>query len=263
MTPEIKKALDLALEALEENHHLIEEHERPEYLAHYDRVISAVSKARSASVQKGAIGAEYQKSPWDGKGISMPPPAAPVQEPFDHQQAASAGLRESMNRSVVIAKNTVPTLQKRPPNCGTGYCSCVECVMEPEPVQTDAWPCVIAEADFEQNTVTLEMQCSDYKVGAGQHWLHTTPPAAPDLQAELNATNRQVEILSDALAESRREVDAMVALARADEREVVEDLFQEYDMVDSAFARDFRARSCPPCNEDCDQGRNCPARKDK
>ena len=30
---------------------------------------------------KGAIGAEYQKSPWDGKGISMPPPEAPVQEP--------------------------------------------------------------------------------------------------------------------------------------------------------------------------------------
>jgi hypothetical protein len=49
--------------------------------------------------------------------------------------------------------------------------------------------------------------------------LYTTPPAAPDLQAELDATNRQVEILSDALAESRREVDAMVALARADERE--------------------------------------------
>ena len=34
--------------------------------------------------------------------------------------------------------------------------------------------------------------------------------AAPDLQAELDATNRQVEILSDALAESRREVAAMV-----------------------------------------------------
>ena len=31
-------------------------------------------------------------------------------------------------------------------------------------------------------------------------------PAAPDLQAELDATNRQVEILSDALAESRQEV---------------------------------------------------------
>ena len=44
-----------------------------------------------------------------------------------------------------------------------------------EPV---AWPCVIAEADFQQNTITLEMQCSDYQVSAGQHWLHTTPPAA-------------------------------------------------------------------------------------
>ena len=22
--------------------------------------------------------------------------------------------------------------QKRPPNCGTGYCSCIECVMEPK-----------------------------------------------------------------------------------------------------------------------------------
>jgi hypothetical protein len=34
---------------------------------------------------------------------------------------------------------------------------------------------------------------------------------APDLQAELEATNRQVEILSDALAESRREVAAQSA----------------------------------------------------
>jgi hypothetical protein len=35
--------------------------------------------------------------------------------------------------------------------------------------------------------------------------LYTTPPAAHDLQAELDATNRQVEILSDALAESQRQ----------------------------------------------------------
>ena len=42
-----------------------------------------------------------------------------------------------------------------------------------EPV---AWPCVIAEADFSGNTVTLTMQCTDYKVSAGKHWLSNTPP---------------------------------------------------------------------------------------
>jgi hypothetical protein len=38
---------------------------------------------------------------------------------------------------------------------------------------------------------------------------HPEAQPAPDLQAELEATNRQVEILSDALAESRREVAAL------------------------------------------------------
>jgi len=44
-----------------------------------------------------------------------------------------------------------------------------------EPV---AWPCHIIEADFSERTITLGMECGDYKVSAGQHWLHTTPPAA-------------------------------------------------------------------------------------
>jgi hypothetical protein len=71
----------------------------------------------------------------------------------------------------------------------------------------------------------------------------------PDLQAELDATNRQVEILSDALAESRREVDALVALARADEREacakVCDDIDVEYegeDVLATWCSRAIRAR---------------------
>ena len=39
-------------------------------------------------------------------------------------------------------------------------------------------------------------------------------PAAPDLQAELDATNRQVEILSDALADSRWEVVVLKAVQK-------------------------------------------------
>jgi hypothetical protein len=46
-------------------------------------------------------------------------------------------------------------------------------VAKDEPV---AWPCLIANADFDKDTVTLVMQCSDYKVSAGMHWLLTTPP---------------------------------------------------------------------------------------
>ena len=48
-----------------------------------------------------------------------------------------------------------------------------EALAQPE---TLAWPCLIAEADFSENTVTLAMQCTDYKVSAGKHWLSTTPP---------------------------------------------------------------------------------------
>ena len=53
--------------------------------------------------------------------------------------------------------------------------------IEQEPV---AWPCLIAEADFSQDTVTLTMQCQDYKVSAGKHWLSTTPPQRKPLTDE-------------------------------------------------------------------------------
>ena len=44
---------------------------------------------------------------------------------------------------------------------------------EPKPV---AWPCLIDAADFSKGTITIVMQCDDYKVSAGTHWLSPTPP---------------------------------------------------------------------------------------
>jgi hypothetical protein len=38
------------------------------------------------------------------------------------------------------------------------------------------WPCLIDTADFSKGTVTIVMQCEDYKVSAGTHWLSTIPP---------------------------------------------------------------------------------------
>jgi hypothetical protein len=60
--------------------------------------------AQPAPVQKGAIGAEYQKSPWDGKGISMPPPKAPVQEPVAWLQVGLAPFHDGD----VIARTSKP-----------------------------------------------------------------------------------------------------------------------------------------------------------
>ena len=47
--------------------------------------------------------------------------------------------------------------------------------------------------------------------------------------AETEAMERQANILTDALAESRREIDAMIALARADEREACAKVCEEYE----------------------------------
>jgi hypothetical protein len=38
------------------------------------------------------------------------------------------------------------------------------------------WPCHIIQADFHKKTITLGMECGDYKVSAGKHWLSTNPP---------------------------------------------------------------------------------------
>jgi len=78
----------------------------------------------------------------------------------------------------------------------------------------------------------------------------TTPPAqpAPDLQAELEATNRQVEILSDALAESRREVAQLktqrqwVGLTDEEIEETANDFEEGYVFLYRSFTRDIEAK---------------------
>jgi hypothetical protein len=96
-------------------------------------------------------------------------------------------------------------------------------VQEPV-VNASAWFALVMNAAAELEDASHCLRDEDAKrvaISGAKHYrdaakaLYTIPPAArpaPDLQAELDATNRQVEILSDALAESRREVAALKAV---------------------------------------------------
>jgi len=70
------EAMKQALETLEENHHLIEEHEHPDYLALYDRRIHAL---RTAIEQAEFDAAHEALEKQAGIHVSQQP--APVQEP--------------------------------------------------------------------------------------------------------------------------------------------------------------------------------------
>ena len=206
------EALDLALEALEESH--------PEAYRH---VITAIKQARA--LDKKAENAREL-------GLDYEMPITMQEGEFDctHAERLCAELKAAHP----VAPCTHPSL---------GACSlredgtasrwnCVMCGTEFVPKATNRW------AEFneatKQNIKHAEWYLSTHPQPAQQepvawmdrdgdlyanepdkNWcpphypLYTTPPAAqpaPDLQAELEATNRQVEILSDALAESRREV---------------------------------------------------------
>jgi hypothetical protein len=91
------EALKLALDDLIAEYHM-------ETSSFAKRVDEIFKQALSAPVQKGAIGAAYQKSPWDEKGISMPPPAAPVQEPVAWLQVGLAPFHDGD----VIARTSKP-----------------------------------------------------------------------------------------------------------------------------------------------------------
>jgi hypothetical protein len=66
-----------------------------------------------------------------------------------------------------LDKKAEQPAQKRPRNCGTGYCSCIECVVEPAPV---AWL-----VEFENGEQELHFE--EQSVGEINTPLYTSPPA--------------------------------------------------------------------------------------
>ena len=80
------------------------------------------------------------------------------------------------------------------------------------PVYDTTPPAQPAPVQPAETSAERTLQHLGYTDNGGEFWKPPLGKPAPALQAELEATNRQVEILSDALAESRREVAALKAV---------------------------------------------------
>jgi hypothetical protein len=78
-------------------------------------------------------------------------------------------------------------VQKRPPNCGTGYCSCVECVMEPAAQPAQQEPEIVQRVKryagqtmrTARNPNITARECIELA-----NWIVTTQPAAQPAQQE-------------------------------------------------------------------------------
>ena len=145
------EALDLALEALESMKETLAEHDEPTTF-NEDQAIAAIKQARA--LDKKAENAREL-------GLDYEPVAWVEYETGNHT--------------------------KRPQNCGTGYCSCVECVMEPAPVQEPvAWREFDGEGGYDYYTYEHNENLRDkYIERNGEKYaswvepLYTTPPAQP------------------------------------------------------------------------------------
>jgi hypothetical protein len=93
---------------------------------------AAYCAAAAADAANAANAAYYAAADAADAAVAVADAAA------DAADAAKRWAQRAIDRITrVLVKPAPPAapVRKRPQNCGTGYCSCIECVMDPAPVQ--------------------------------------------------------------------------------------------------------------------------------
>jgi hypothetical protein len=83
---------------------------------------------------------------------------------MDYLPSQGHGTSMASKAITAIKQALEAPVQKRPPNCGTGYCSCVECVMEPAAQPAQQEPINVAQA------YAMAQVCLDLHDALGCKW---------------------------------------------------------------------------------------------
>jgi len=115
----MKEALEMALTALEANQYLVADHRRHVYVMEYNSIIEKCKEALAQPEPPPECKTEAEQTAF----------AFGWNKALEQQR-----LGQTAYRAVKTYHEGKPVYvaQKRPPNCGTSFCSCIECIMETE-----------------------------------------------------------------------------------------------------------------------------------
>jgi len=178
------------------------------------------------------LGLDYEPVLKDNSNYRYDPPVAePVATIDSLEQEIYENTREFVSLNVMewLLKrlNTTPPaaqpapeessavaapVQKRPQNCGTGHCSCIECVMEPAPVQEPVGYLFQHEETGLTTVVDVQQVEWGFEKNNPRHQkigpVYTTPPAAqpavPDAITDRSESPEYIQGWNDCRAEMLR-----------------------------------------------------------
>jgi hypothetical protein len=136
MNQQDRAVWEKVVELLEENREYIEANERPEYLALYDKGIADANALLMQPAQEPKFAPYWAVTDMEGKHIKVNADTQRL-EIYEEKCWARANVRSNTKAMLVYITKTPPaqpadhirdaTEMVRPQNCGTGYCSCIEC----------------------------------------------------------------------------------------------------------------------------------------